>query len=533
MRLALCTALGIGLAAARVAAQTHEHADPETLGTVSFSTSCSKPLEPQFDRGVALMHSFQFGRAVDAFRAVLKQDPNCAMAYWGIALSNWGNPFAGFKSPAQLAQGAEAVRQARMVGARTPRERSYIDAVGQLYVEDARLLQPGRMEAYQAAMSSVAAANPTDTEAAIFYALALAAAADPNDKSHMKQLKAGALLERLFTRFPNHPGLAHYIIHAYDEPALAARAAEAARRYATIAPSTPHALHMPSHTFTRLGNWRASIAANDHSASAARAAGQPADVLHATDYLVYAYLQSGQDRLAEELVRRSADTFRAFDSAHATSGAAPPSSAFYARAAIPARYYLERHDWAGASQVAIVASPFRNADAISYFARGMGAAHLKDDASAEEAITALAGIRDALTRSHDDYWAAQVEIQRQEVVAMQVRVRGDISRAIAGMRTAAALEDRTELASVTPGPFLPAREILGELLLEQNMPVEALSEFRASLVKEPNRFWSLYGAAKAAKLVGQQRTARSYAAQLLQMTGQSERPQLGELRKWN
>jgi hypothetical protein len=528
-RLALCMALSACLSIAGAAAQPHDHAAPEKLGTVSFSTSCSQAVAVQFNTAVALMHSFQFGRAIETFRAVLKQDPQCAMAYWGIALSNWGNPFAGFKSPAQLASGSEAVRQARAVGARTARERSYIDAVGQLYVEDTRVLQGARMKAYDAAMESVAAANPADTEATIFYALALAAAADPGDKSYARQLKAGALLERLFVRFPDHPGLAHYIIHAYDEPALATHAAEAARRYAAIAPSTPHALHMPSHTFTRVGDWEASIKANMSSALAAQAAGQPADVLHANDYLVYAYLQTGEDRSAEELVRSSAGTFQVFDPAHAT-GAAPPSAAFYAHAAIPARYSLERHAWAEAAHIAIMSSPFGNANAISYFARGMGAAQLRDDGAATEAVAALGQIRDTLTRSHDDYWAGQVEIQRQEVAAMQARARGDLAGAIAGMRATATLEDRTELASVTPGPFLPAREILGELLLDHNKPGEALTEFRASLAKEPNRFWSLYGAAKAAKLAGQPGVARSYAEQLLRIAAGSTRPELGELR---
>jgi hypothetical protein len=531
MRMALCMALSLRLAAPGVTAQTHDHAAPETLGTVSFSTSCSKAVAPQFDTAVALMHSFQFGRATDTFNDILNRDPGCAMAYWGIALSAWGNPFAGFKSPAQLSSGAEAVRRARAVGARTARERGYIDAVGQLYTEENSVLQPARMQAYEAAMASLAAANPADTEAAIFYALALAAAADPSDETHARQLKAGALLERLFKRFPDHPGLAHYIIHAYDEPALAARAAEAARRYATIAPSTPHALHMPSHTFTRVGDWQASITANNGSASAARAAGQPADVLHANDYLVYAYLQTGQDRQAEELVRSSAETFRTFNPAH-TTGAAPPSAAIYAHAAIPARYSLERHAWAEAARVAIVASPFGNANAISHFARGMGAAHLRDDVAATEAIATLGQIRDALTRSHDDYWAGQIDIQRQEIAAMQARSRGNLAAAITGLRAAAALESRTELASVTPGPFLPAREMLGELLLEQNKPAEALAEFRASLIREPNRYWSLYGAAKAARLARQPGAARFYSKQLLQMTPGSARPELGELRAW-
>ena len=531
MKRALCIASVICLATARVSAQAHDHAAMERLGTVSFDTSCSKAVEPLFNTAVALMHSFQFGRAIETYRAILKQDPGCAMADWGIALSIWGNPFASFKSPAQLAQGAEAVRQARAVGVHTDRERGYIEAVARLYTEDPHLLQPARMKAYEMAMADVASTNPSDTEATIFYALALAAAADPTDKTYSKQLKAGALLEKNFARFPDHPGLAHYIIHAYDEPALAARAAEAARRYGAIAPSTPHALHMPSHTFTRVGDWQASITANRASAAAARAAGQAADVLHASDYMVYAYLQRGQDRAAEDLVKASADVFRAFDPA-TTTGAAPASAAYYAHAAIPARYCLERHAWAEAARVGVVSGPFQNANAIAYFARGMGAAHMKNGAAATEAIGALARIRDELTQAHDVYWAGQVEIQRQEVAAMLAHAQGNPVAAIAGMRAAAVLEDRTELASVTPGPFLPAREMLGELLLESGRSAEALIEYRASLRKEPNRFWSLYGAAKAAKMAGDEAAARSYASKLAQNTTAADRParpQLAEL----
>ncbi|WP_445192248.1 hypothetical protein ACT009_17095 [Sphingomonas sp. Tas61C01] len=518
MRTALCLTASVCLATSPIDAQAHQHAPNETLGTVSFETSCSPAVAGRFDTAVALMHSFQFGRAIDGFNVILKDDPGCAIAYWGIAISIWGNPFAGFKTPAQLAQGAAAVRQARAVGGKTARERGYIDAVAQLYTEDPRLLQPARMQAYETAMAALASANPADTEATIFYALALAASADPGDKTYSRQLGAGVLLEGLFARFPDHPGLAHYIIHAYDEPALAGRAAKAAARYAAIAPSTPHALHMPSHTFTRVGDWQGSIAANRGSATAARAAGQPADVLHASDYLVYAYLQTGQDRLAADLVETSAAVFATFDPAHA-SGAAPPSAAFYAHAAIPARYDLERHAWADAARRDVVAGPFPNATAISYFARGVGAAHLRDEAGATRAIDALARLREQLIRSHDDYWAGQVEIQRQEVAALRAHARGDAAAAIAGLRAVALLEDSTELASVTPGPFLPARELLGELLLERNEPGEALAAFRASLVKEPNRFWSLHGAMQAAARSGDRSASRSYEKQLQGVTG--------------
>jgi hypothetical protein len=501
----------------------HDHAAMERLGSVSFQTSCSPAAQRPFNRAVALMHSFQFGSAIDGFHAVLAVDPTCAIAYWGIAVSSWGNPFAGFKSPAQLEQGLKAVTQGRAVGAQTKRERAYVDAIANLYVDAAHIEQQSRLLAYESAMERVSAAYPDDTEASIFYALALAAAADPADKTYAKQLKAGAILERLFARYPDHPGLAHYIIHAYDEPALAPRAAEAARRYGQIAPSTPHALHMPSHTFTRIGDWQASIDTNLASAAAAHAAGQPADELHASDYMVYAYLQTGQDAAAERLTANAATIFARFDPANVT-GAAPASAAYFARAAIPARYCLERRAWADAARLEPLHSRYPFTDAITYFARGLGAAHLHDAAGARQAIEALEAIHDSLAKMGESDWAMQIDIQRREVAAVAAYTAGDSAAALTGLRAAAELEDKTQLASVTPGPLLPAREMLGELLLDQNRPGEALHEFEVSLQQEPNRFWSLYGTAEAAKRAGDIPLARQYFAKLLAITPRADQP---------
>jgi len=506
----------------------HDHGAMERLGSVSFQTSCSPAVQPQFNRAVALMHSFQFGSAIDGFHAVLAADPSCAIAYWGIALSSWSNPFAGFKSPAQVAQGLEAVTRGRAVGAKTDRERAYIDAVANLYVDAARLDQEARLSAYEGAMERIAAQYPDDIEANIFYALALAAAADPADKSYAKQLKAGAILERLFALHPDHPGLAHYIIHAYDEPALAPRAAEAARRYGQIAPSTPHALHMPSHTFTRIGDWEASIGTNLASAAAARAAGQPADELHASDYMVYAYLQTGQDHAAEQLTANAAAIFQHFDPANVT-GAAPASAAYFARAAIPARYALERRAWAEAAQLEPIPSRFPFTDAITYFARGLGAAHLRDAAGAQAAITALDAIHDRLVKAGETDWAMQIDIQRREVAANAAYAAGDVDAALAGLRAAAQLEDKTQLSSITPGPLVPAREMLGQLLLDRNRPSEALEEFTLSLQQEPNRFWSLYGMAEAARRAGDAPHARQYFAKLLAVARRADQPGRAQL----
>lgn len=533
---ALLTALGATGARAKTPPHDearHDHAATERLGSVHFETSCDAVAQPRFDRAVALMHSFQFGPAIAGYRSVLEADPDCAMAWWGIALSSWSNPFAGFKSPAQLTQGLNAVTAARALGTGTPREKAYIEAVARLYVDADRLDQPTRALAYEQAMERVAADYPADDEASIFYALALAAAADPADKTYAKQLKAGAILEALFARYPDHPGLAHYIIHAYDEPALASRAAEAARRYGAIAPATPHALHMPSHTFTRIGDWQASIDTNLASAVAARAAGQPADELHADDYMIYGYLQTGQDRAAERLVQTAAEVFSRFDPAAAT-GAAPASAAWYARAAIPARYDLERRDWAHAARLEPVPSRFPYADSITWFAKGLGSAHLNDGAGARAAIASLDRIHDTLAGQGEDYWAGQTDIQRRAVAAILAFAEGHVPEALAGMRAAADLEDSTQLASVTPGALAPAREMLGEMLLAQSRPAEALEAFEASLVQEPNRFWSLYGAAEAAKQAGDAARAHAHFQRLVTLAShanQPERPELTQARR--
>jgi hypothetical protein len=510
-------------------AQEHDHHDATaTLGTVHFETSCSPSVQPAFNRAVALMHSFQFGPAMAGFRGVLANDPNCSIAYWGISLSNWSNPFANFKSPAQLAQGLKAADAGRANAPATARERAYLDAVAQLYTDSAGIAQSARLDGYEKAMAKLSADYPGDVEARIFYTLALAAAADPADKHYVKQLKAGTMLEALFVQYPDHPGLAHYIIHAYDEPELAARAAQAARRYGAIAPATPHALHMPSHTFTRMGDWKASIASNTGSAAAAHKAGQPADELHAADYMVYAYLQTAQDEAAGKLVLASAETFKRFDPGYA-SGAAPASAAFFAHAAIPARYCLERRDWAAAMALTLQPSPFPYDDAITIFARGLGAAHMGNSGLAEESIAGLARIRDGLTGVKDGYWPDQAEIQRLEVAAQLALAKGDGVKAMAALTRAAEMEDVTELASITPGPLLPAREMLGELLLELSQPTQAMLQFKAVLVKHPNRYWSTYGAAQAASRAGDLGAARDYSRQLLKIADTADEPRRASL----
>jgi hypothetical protein len=508
----------------------HHNASFETLGTVSFTTSCNGTVQPQFNRAVALMHSFQFQSAIEGFEVILATDSSCSIAYWGIALSHWGNPFAaGLKSPVQLEQGLKAVRQARVIPPKSERERAYVDAVAKLFTDTATTDQQSRKLAYETAMSTLSAAHPEDSEAAIFYALAVAADADPADKTYAKQLQAGEILEKLFSQYPNHPGLAHYIIHAYDVPPLAQRAIGAAHRYSEIAPSTPHALHMPSHTFTRVGDWQNSIEANVAAATAARSVGQTPEELHATDYLVYAYLQTAQDTAAERLVESANKTFARLDPASPNTGAASPAAAYFAHAAIAARYFLERQAWSEAARLEPLSSPFPYTDAITYLARGLGAAHVKDRAAALSAIASLEQMHDKLTKMKESYWANQVDIQRQEVTAWQAFGEGDSQGALVGMRAAAEQEDKTEKNVVTPGPIAPARELLGELLLQLNRPTEALKEFEGTLAKEPNRFRSLYGAAKAAKLVGDRSTAQTYFKKLLTIAEPADKPGREEL----
>jgi hypothetical protein len=321
-------------------AQEHDHGGGDKLGTAHLTTSCSAGAQPLFDAALAALHSFEFARAIDGFGSAFSTDPSCAMAWWGIALARWGNPFAAtIRAAAQLKPGQDAIARARQVGAKTPRERGYIEAAATLFDHADTSDQRARVVAYEQAMRHLSADNPDDREAAIFHALSLAASAPPTDKTYKNQLEAGAILEKIFVEQPEHPGVAHYIIHSYDVPALAGRALDAARRYAAIAPSAPHALHMPSHTFTRVGAWKESIETNLLSEAAARRDHSTAEELHAMDYLTYAYLQTGQDRTVQQLLMTLPEVESRF-SVNAVGSAAPGSAGLFALAAIPARWAL-------------------------------------------------------------------------------------------------------------------------------------------------------------------------------------------------
>ena len=526
----LVAAILLVLLASSSLAQEHQHSAGENLGTVRFATSCNGPAQMAINGAVALLHSFQFSRAIDNFNLALEKDATCTIGYWGIALSDWGNPFApGIVDQRLLRLGRESAEHGGKLGAKTERERAYLAAVSNLYRDFESTPQHARMLAYRNAMGEVSARYPEDHEAKIFYALALAVAADPGDKTYADLLRAGTILESLFEEQPTHPGLAHYIIHAYDVPALASRALVAARRYSTIAPDAPHALHMPSHTFTRLGYWQASIDSNVAAAAAARRQGQTAEELHASDYEAYAYLQTGQDEAAGRIVRSLPEMASRFDPTAMLLGAGPPAAGYFALAAIPARYALERRDWQQAEHLALVETPFPFTDAVTWFARGLGAARLGHMAVANEASTALKRIQERLLAANEPYWARQVEIQVLAVAAWTALAAGTKEEALRQMKSAAEMEDGTEKSAITPGPLSPARELLGEMLLETNEPAMALEQFAATLKKEPGRFRSLYGAAHAAQLSGNRDTSQKYFRELLGVCAHSDEPARSEL----
>ncbi|MEX2110132.1 MAG: hypothetical protein WD802_05995 [Gemmatimonadaceae bacterium] len=480
-----------------LAAYPQGHAHPkstslERLGTVHFPTSCSPKVAPQFDRAVALLHSFEFGASIKGFNEVLAADPSCAMAHWGIALSRWTNPMAaGNRAVPLLRQGKEAADAAKRLGVRaSERERGYIDAVSQLYDDFENRDQRTRILAYERAMNEIVARYPTDTEAMIFYALSLAASAPPTDKTYANQLKAGAILEPLWAKQPDHPGLAHYIIHTYDYPALADKARAAAQRYSNIAPSAAHALHMPSHTFTRVGMWDESINANKQSGDVAMSSGSIAEALHAADYAMYANLQLGKEVEAKAILDGLPALAARFDP-NAITGAAPASAGYFALAAIPARWTLERSAWTEAAALEPRATDYPWTEAMTHFARALGASRTGDLAKAKASIDSLASIQQRLSAKGEGYWAEQVAIQHLAAQAWVDLAERRENDALARMREAATREDASEKSAVTPGPLAPARELLGDMLMELNRSDEAKAEYRATLVKEPNRRRSL------------------------------------------
>lgn len=504
----LCTALtASALASAVSLAPAAAQTNGEQLGTVHFATSCNPEAQKLFDKAMLYQHSFWYRASQKTFEDVLKADPECGIAYWGIALSLLWNPHS--VPPAKnLAQGAEALARGKSVGAKTQRERDYIDALAAMYADNDKVDHRTRLLAYAKAMEQLAQRYPTDDEAQIHYSLALNTSASPADKTYANQLKGAALLEPIFARQPNHPGVAHYLIHLYDYPAIASKGLDAARRYAKIAPAAAHAQHMPSHIFTRLGYWDDSIASNVESARVAKEDGEAGDQLHAMDYLVYANLQLGQDRKAKAVIDEMM-----------TVGGRPEAylAGAYALAASPARYAIERGDWKAAAALEVRPGPLLQAVAITHFARALGAARSGDPRAAKADIAKLEELRDKLRDAKDAYWSEQVDIQVKVASAWVLYAEGRFDDALKAMSAAADAEDATEKHPVTPGVPKPARELYGVMLLEREMAAEALVAFEATLKKEPNRLGAYLGAAKAAQKSGDQVKARQYFAKVVEI----------------
>jgi tetratricopeptide (TPR) repeat protein len=515
----------------------HQHDPAEKLGQVHFRTSCGATSQQQFTRALALLHSFQYVEAEQAFVEISMSEPQCAIAGWGTAMANY-HPLWTPPTPAELKKGWAAVEKAKAANAKTQRERDYIAAIETFYKDADTLGHYQRAQKYAAAMKQNYRRYPQDREAAIFYALALNGTAPASDKNLANRQKAARILYRAWTHEPNHPGIAHYLIHSYDYPSLARLALPAARRYARVAPSSAHALHMPSHIFTRLGMWQDSIQSNIASAATAKqnvakthpgAASQ--DQLHALDYLMYAYLQGAQDEKAKSIL----DEARGYSTVDQVV-----FQAAFAWSAIPARFALERRQWHAAASLSLQPADFpwdqfRFAQANLHFARALGAARGGDAASARQEVEQLTAIQKALGEVKGGYdWATQVEIQRLSAAAWLARAEGKDDESVRLLRAAADLEDSTDKHPVTPGTILPAREMLGDLLLELKQSAQALKEFEAVLQTAPNRFNTLYGAAQAAELAGSRQRARAYYTKLLALCGQADgaRPELQKAKSY-
>ncbi len=515
-----------GLTASRVWAQHGEHdalrgAIPEQLGEVTFPVSCSAAAQKEFNRAMALFHSFWFEPAKKSFAKVLEHDPNCGMAHWGIAIMSMGNPFAWPPNPNALKAGAAAMAEAQRMGAKSERERDYIAALAVFFKDWETSDHRPRALAFENAMKGVTARYPQDIEAQILYALVLNATALPTDKTLSNQLKAASMLEPLFKKYPNHPGIAHYLIHTYDYTELAEKGLPAARAYAKIAPSVPHALHMPSHIFSRVGLWQEMVESNRASYLRAKSELKETtlgvgtyDALHAMDYMVFAHLQQAQDKTAKQLL----DEVVAIRKVNVENFVAA-----YAFAAIPARFALERGDWKQVAALQLLPtdlawSKFPQAEAILVFARGLGGARIGDVAAAQKDVERLHALKEAMTAAKMGYWAGQTDFQIKTVKAWIAFAQKRHDEAVQLMRAAAEAEDASDKHPVTPGNIAPSRELLGEMLMALNQPGQAFADFERSLNRDPNRFRGIYGAARAAEASGNRQAARDYYTNLLTLT---------------
>lgn len=517
-RLAFGTSLLLGAVLAAAATSQEKGPQSSRLGKVEFKVECSGAAQQGFNRAMALYHSFAWGPAANLFENVATTDPTCGMAHWGRAMVLLDNPFVwpGNLPPAILNQVAAALDAARSAGLKNARERDYVEALAVFVRDHDTTGHRDRLKAFDQAMAELAARYPDDKEASILSALVTSANFDPADKTYSNQLKAAKLLEPLFAAQPDHPGVAHYLIHSYDYPPIAKHGLAAARRYAQIAPDAPHALHMPSHIFTRVGYWQDSIETNRASAKAASKI--VFDGHHATDYMVYAHLQLAQDQAAREAMEESL-----------TNQSVDNFAAAFAYAAMPARLALEVEDWKTAAGVELKPAAgtypwqkYPQAEAINAFARGVGAARAGDSTTAGKEQARLLALRDVARERKLGYWAEQIDIQAQAIEGLSLLAAGNTSEGLNILRTAAEREDATEKHVVTPGPLLPAREILADVLLGTGKAADALREYEAVLAKEPNRYRATFGAARAAHEAGDRERAKLHYAALVELGKNSD-----------
>ncbi len=516
----------------------HETTGEESgrLGNVHFETSCNADAQAQFDRAVAALHSFYFGEAKKSFNTALEKDPKCGIGYWGLAMTTLGNLLVSPPTSKVTADAQSLLRKGFDVGAGSQRERDYISALQALFTDADTRDHRFRSLAYEKAMESLYQRYPQDQEAALFYALALNISALPTDKTYANQLKAADILDKVSLLLPDHPGVLHYLIHSLDYPALARRALPAAERYAQVAPAAPHALHMPSHTYSMLGEWEGSIQSNRVALAAAVNAmarglnSQPAlngATAHYNDFMIYAHLQVAQDGEA----RRVVDETIAYQKAHdLTKDAIYTQTGF---AAIPARYVLERKAWTEADRLETLQKAWAYAEAMTRFTRSLGASHTGDLVKAQAEIRELAALRQAAIAAKQDYWEGQIEVLRLAASAWLAQAQGQTKDALQLMRQSADLEDASEKHIAMENRLYPMRELLADLLLETGQPAKALTEYEASLVSTPNRFNGFYGAAKAAYLAGDKDKARAYYQKLLVLStyADTERKEIGEVRQ--
>src|SRR6267378_2713284 len=499
-----------------VAAFAHEEdagRATQKIGKVKFANSCNAQMQAKVQRGVAMLHSFWWPEGERSFQEIAAEDPGCAaIAAWGFASIMMYNPFVGVVPPNVVPRAQGAIAKGRELGAKSEREKDYLEAVAAYWEDYANRNERQRAVARSKAYQALAAKYPKDDEAQIFNALYLVAIQERSDQTYSDSLKAAAILEKQFAKHPSHPGVAHYLIHAYDAPPIAQKGLPSAKRYASIAPDAPHALHMPSHIFTRVGAWQDSITTNRRSAEVALKGKEGDDALHALDYVVYAQLQLGRDSEARKSVTE----------AMSIAGSTPRFIAPYAQTAMPARLVVERGAWREAAQLQPSQSKFPFTEAITYHARVIGAARMGDASAAKADLEQITQRRDALRAAKNDYWATEVEVMRLSAAGWTAFAENRADEALGLMRDAADLEDRNEKHPVTPGRVLPAREQLGDMLMELKRPAEALKEFERSQQREPDRFRGLYGAALAAEMAGDARAARRYYGRLVQVAGKGE-----------